>query len=549
MLVEQEDESLLADVERVRALARAARSGEPHEELYAAVATLPLERQANVLRAFALYFQLANVAEQHHRVRRHREYAREERVPRESLEDAFARIGERQPPDVSLELVLTAHPTEATRRTVLEAHLRIASLLERLDGGDDVTDALAAEITALWQADEVRSQRPHVVDEIRNGHWFFEQSLIDAAERLLAVYRNHWPDARVPLRFGTWIGGDADGNPHTSAETVRDALDRARKLLLSRYRDDVRALAAELGVSSRLTPVSEELLESIASDERALHEYAAAIGNQNEDEPYRRKLSFVWHRLVTDAYASAEAFGADLDVLDRSLRANRGVRIADGTLAALRRRVELFGFHLAELDVRVHARDAVEPDDRIQALLRAAPGTVIVSGTTSAADAARVHDLAPAARVVPLFESIEALRAAPSIYEELVDTIGCREVMVGYSDSAKDAGFLAAQWEIRKALVALTATARRRGAEVTIFHGRGGSAGRGGGPTYAAILAQPPSEPPGRLKLTEQGETIAFKYGLPGLANRNLESTLAATLLAAVPGHSAAHPPDGCDAL
>src|SRR5579859_5435590 len=548
VLVEQEDESLLADVERVRALARAARSGEPHEDLYAAVAALPLERQANVLRAFALYFQLANVAEQHHRVRRHREYAREAHVPRESLEEAFARIGEQQP-DVSLELVLTAHPTEATRRTVLEAHLRIALLLERLDGGDDVTSSLAAEITALWQADEVRSQRPHVVDEIRNDHWFFEQSLIDGAERLLAAYRAHLPDAPVPLRFGTWIGGDADGNPHTSAETVHDALDRARKLLLSRYRDEVRALAAELGVSSRLTPVSKELLESIASDERELQEYAAAISDQNADEPYRRKLSFVWHRLVTDAYSSAEAFGADLYVLDRSLRANRGARIADGALAALRRRVELFGFHLAELDVRVHAHDVVNPDERIRALLGAAPGTVIVSGTAAAADAVRVRDFAPTAAVVPLFESIEALRAAPLIYEDLLDTIGCREVMVGYSDSAKDAGYLAAQWEIRKALVALADVARRRGTELTIFHGRGGSAGRGGGPTYAAILAQPPSEPPGWLKLTEQGETIAFKYGLPGLAYRNLESALAATLLAAVPDRSGVHLPHGGDAL
>ena len=162
--------------------------------------------------------------------------------------------------------------------------------------------------------------------------------------------------------------------------------------------------------------------------------------------------------------------------------------------------------------------------------------TVIVSGTTSAADVLRVRELTDEPlSLVPLFESVDALRDAPRIYEDLLDSAGCREVMVGYSDSAKDAGYLAAQWEIRRALVALAAVARRRGAELTVFHGRGGSAGRGGGPTYSAILAQPQGEPPGRLKLTEQGETIAFKYGLPGLARHNLESALAATLLAAFP--------------
>jgi len=524
VLVEQEGESLLEDVERVRALARAARAGEPHEELRRAVGELSLGRQTSVLRAFALYFQLANVAEQHHRVRRRREYRDEGRVPRESLEAAFAAIGDRVP-QVSLGLVLTAHPTEATRRSVLAAHLRIAELLER----DDAEDGLLAEIATLWQTDEVRSRRPRIVDEIRNGQWFFEQSLIDAAERLLADFRRRVPEAPSPLRFGTWIGGDADGNPATTADTVNEARRRAHELLRLRYRAEVRALAAELGMSSRLVEVGDELRESIERDERELADYAAAIGDQNLDEPYRRKLSFVWHRLDTDRYGSAEELLADLDVLDRSLRANRGARIADGSLAALRRRVELFGFQLAEVEVRVHARDARDPDERIRALLAAAGETVIVSGTSSAEDVERVRALTPAPNVVPLFESLETLRAAPEIYEQL----DCREVMVGYSDSAKDAGYLAAQWEIRQALVALAGAARRRGRELTIFHGRGGSAGRGGGPTYDAILAQPQGEPPGLLKLTEQGETIAFKYGLPELAHRNLEAALAATLLAA----------------
>jgi len=520
VLVEQEDESLLADVEHVRALARSARQGTRRDELRAAVDALPLERQASVLRAFALYFQLANVAEQHNRIRRRRAYVREERMGRESLAAAFAEVDD--PGDVSLKLVLTAHPTEAARRTVLAAHLRIAALLARLDEGDDVADALAGEITMLWQADEVRTRRPQVVDEIRNGHWFFEQSLIDAAERLLAEYRRRLPDAPVPLRFGSWIGGDADGNPQTTVETLAEARDRARALLLQRYRADVRALAAELGVSSRLTPVSEELLQSIARDETDMAEYTVEIGDQNLDEPYRRKLSFVWRRLQEGAY---DAFADDLDVVDRSLRANRGERIADGSLAALRRRVELFGFELADVEVRVHARDAVDPDDRIRALLAAAGEVVIVSGVASAEDVRRVRALTPAENVVPLFESVEALRAAPRIYEDLL----CREVMVGYSDSAKDAGYLAAQWEIRSALVALTEIAHRHGITLTVFHGRGGSAGRGGGPTFDAILAQPHSH----LKITEQGETIAFKYGLPELAHRNLEAALAATVLAA----------------
>ncbi len=520
VLVEQEDETLLADVEHVRALARSARQGTRRDELRDAVEALPIARQASVLRAFALYFQLANVAEQHNRIRRRRAYAREEHVSRESLAAAFAEVGD--PGDVSLKLVLTAHPTEAARRTVLAAHLRIAAMLAQLDEGEDVEDALAGEITMLWQSDEVRTRRPQIVDEIRNGHWFFEQSLIDAAERLLAEYRLHAPDAPAPLRFGSWIGGDADGNPQTTVATLAEARDRARELLLRRYRTDVRALAAEIGVSSRLTSVSDELLESIARDERAMPEYTAEIGDQNLDEPYRRKLSFTWRRLQDGPF---DDFAADLDIVDRSLRANRGERIADGALAALRRRVELFGFDLAGVEVRVHARDAVDPDDRIRALLAAAGETLIVSGVASAEDVLRVRALTPAPNVVPLFESVEALRAAPEIYEELL----CGEVMVGYSDSAKDAGYLAAQWEIRSAIVALTKIARRHNIALTVFHGRGGSAGRGGGPTFDAILAQPHA----RLKITEQGETIAFKYGLPELAHRNLEAALAATVIAA----------------
>ncbi|HJP60931.1 MAG TPA: phosphoenolpyruvate carboxylase, partial [Gemmatimonadaceae bacterium] len=219
-------------------------------------------------------------------------------------------------------------------------------------------------------------------------------------------------------------------------------------------------------------------------------------------EPYRRKLSFVWWRLANDGYGSPEDFAADLELLDRSLRANRGARIADGALADLRRRVEIFGFHLAKLDVRLHASD-VESDRARDALAAVADArrrhgehaadTVIVSGTSSAADVLRVVDSTDEAlSVVPLFETIEDLRRAEDIVDELLDDPrvardGRLEVMVGYSDSGKDGGYFTAQWEIFRAQLALAALAARRGIELTVFHGRGGSAGRGGGPTYAAI--------------------------------------------------------------
>jgi phosphoenolpyruvate carboxylase len=550
-----------------------------------------------VLRAFSLYFQLANLAEQHHRLRRRRQYEHEQRTPRESLADAFARlersgVGKRQlnaaGRRISLELVLTAHPTESTRRTVLAAHVRLDELLDALDDPTiprsaraGVEASLAEEVTALWQTDEVRSQRPRVVDEIRHGLWFFEQSLFNAAPALAGDLRRRLPDAQSPLRFGSWIGGDQDGNPAAGPGTIENALRRARELALTRYRAEVRELAASLGVANTLANVSPELVESLAEDERALRAYAARIGRINEDEPYRRKLSFVWHRLGETlarrpgGYGSPAGLAADLDVVDRSLRANRGARLADGRLASLRQRVELFGFHLAKLDVRLHAEELRRPRARTRRTLAAvararerhgeeALDTLVISGTRSAADVLAGLDLADEAGVrlslVPLFETIDDLRAAPAIVDELlgeprfVRLIEGRarrlEVMVGYSDSGKDGGYLTAQWEIFRSQEALSALAARNGVELTIFHGRGGSAGRGGGPTHAAILAQPPGHPAGRLKLTEQGETISFKYGLPGLAYRNLEAALAATLISAFPKVTqATAPPEAKEVL
>jgi phosphoenolpyruvate carboxylase len=599
VLVEQGGPGLLAAEERIRELSRNARStgsARARDKLAESVAALPLDRQADVLRAFSLYFQLANLAEQHHRLRRRRQYEHERRTPPESLAEALATLDRAgvtrrrlavAAKRLSLELVLTAHPTEATRRTVLAAQLRLDGLLERLDdpalprsARERVEASLAEEVTALWQTDEVRSQRPRVVDEIRHGLWFFEQSLLDVAPALVGDLRRSVPATGSPLRFGSWIGGDQDGNPNAGPRTIEEALTRARRLVLERYRAEVRELAARLGVADTLVGVSPELRRSIARDERAMPEYAARIGRTNEHEPYRRKLSLVWHRLGetivrrSDGYPSPRELLADLELVDRSLRANRGGRLADGRLAALRRRVELFGFHLATLDVRLHAAELRRPTARTRrsfaATARAqsrhgerAVDTLIVSGTESARDVLAGLDLARAAgarlSVVPLFETIDDLRKAPAIVEELLSDHDFRrlvegrgrrlEVMVGYSDSGKDGGYLTAQWEIFQAQEALAALARRRRLELTVFHGRGGSAGRGGGPTHAAILAQPPGHPPGRLKLTEQGETISFKYGLPGLAYRNLEAALAATLLAAFPEVTRAQAPPGAHEL
>ncbi len=561
VLVEQEGEWLLELEERVRALARAGREegAVAAAELRRVSATLSLDQQALVLRAFALFFQLSNIAEQHHRLRRWRHYEHEGRVTQESLAGAFDRLVaagvsedgiEAAVRALSVEIVLTAHPTETARRTVLEKHRRIAALLHELDDPDIPRTAeervhrdLAEEITILWQTDEVRSRRPRVVDEIRQGLWFIEGSLWGAAPRLLAELHEHAPGLRgSPLRFGTWIGGDLDGNPHAGADTVEEALERARVLARELLQRDVRLLARSWGMST-----------TVVDAEAGVGTVADVDPEQNPDEPYRRRLTSIWNRLGEDAFSSGAELLAELDLLDASLRAHRGERIADGGLARLRRQVEVFGLHLAKLDLRVHASEVDSPDDRLRETLamaarlqrrhgREALDRLIVSMTHSADVLAAAEALAAEAGLevdaVPLFETIADLRAAPAIVAAHLDRRPREavEVMVGYSDSGKDGGYLAANWEIFRAQEELAGLARERGVTLTVFHGRGGSAGRGGGPTYAAILAQPPDATAGRLKLTEQGETISFKYGLPGLAYRNLEAAVSATLLTAAPG-------------
>ncbi len=550
VLVEQEGTEFFELEERIRALARSVRRGERNRAVLAqAVAGLDVALQGKVQRAFAVFFQLANIAEQYHRLRRRREYEREGRVSPESLVAAVEQLRRAGVSDDDLRCavdalrvcpVFTAHPTETTRRTLLQAHRRIAARLRELDDPElppsrasELEDELAEEITVLWQTDEVSSRRPQVIDEIRHGLWFFEQSLWDALPALARALRRLVPGTSLPLRFGTWIGGDMDGNPAAGPDTIEQALERARQLARDLYRAEIHELGVAWGMAASVIGPVPEL--------------DAAAG-----EPFRAWLAEIWGKLADDAYPDAGPFLADLDRLDAALRAHRASRVADGALADLRARAQVFGLHLATLDVRVHAAEVRSGSERLQAALGAAARAqrrhgeraierLVVSMTQTADDVLAAERLAEEAGLriegVPLLETVAALQGAEQLVEELLDRRprGSLEVMVGYSDSGKDGGYLTAAWEIYRAEERLVALARRRGVELTFFQGRGGAAGRGGGPGYAAILAQAPGAIAGRLKLTEQGETISFKYGLAGLAERNLEAAVAATLLTAFP--------------
>jgi len=567
VLTEQEGEDLLRLEERIRLLARLGRRGDAgaSRALAETIAGLDLRTQGAVLRAFSMYFHLANLAEQHHRIRRRHELEREGATLRESLDEALELLkGEgvdgpalrEAAARVAVELVLTAHPTEALPRTILEKHRAIAELVAGLDDPrlsarerEHLERRLAEEVTLLWQTDEVRSQRPRVVDEIRQGLWFLEQSLWDAAPDLVEAWRARLGPSS-PLRFGSWIGGDLDGNPNAGPETVREAVERSAATVRELLRRDVRALAASWGISTTLVGAEPAVGEVDLPRER------------NPHEPYRRRLTAIWETLAVDGYRSSRELADELDVVERSLRAHRGGRVADGGLAALRRRLDVFGLHGTALELRLHSATLRDDPERTAAVLREAAalqrvrGTgcidrLVVSMTHDADDVLRAEELAAEAgldvAVVPLLETIADLRGSSALVRELLDRRPrpTLEVMVGYSDSGKDGGVVTAQWEIYRAQEALAWLAGERGVELTIFHGRGGSAGRGGGPTYAAIVAQPPHAVDGRLKLTEQGETIAFKYGLPGLARRNLEAALAATLLTAFPNRVLPEAPPG----
>ncbi len=645
VLVEQGGASLLDLVERVRSRAIADRErGQPVDPvLVGEIAALPFDVMEDLVRSFTLYFYLVNAAEECHRLRALRQRAlAEPGVPRsESIAAALRALAARGVPPTELQRffdvarispVLTAHPSEARRRTVLQHLQQIASLIAELDrspGDEAVKASLQETLTLLWQTDQVRVSRPTPLDEVHTGLFFFDRTLFDVVPRiyrdltraLAEAYPGHAFTLRPFLRFSTWIGGDRDGNPAVTNEVTLAALALQRELALQRYRSDVARLAPRLSASVRRTGVSVELLDAITRKAELLGPKGQSLLDRNPVEPYRQMLGLIEEQLrrtkasAEGGYADAAQLEADLALMVRSLSEHRGSRIAQGELADLVWRVRVFGFHLAELEIRQHSRrhaealaevleatgvcsgylalsdaeratllaaEIVNPRPLIPRELAFSPATnevvelfrvirtaqerfgwaachrYVISMTHGVADVlavvllakeAGLIDVRPGAapratlQVVPLFEGIDDLRQADSILDGLFATPGYRravsavgdvqEVMLGYSDSNKDGGYLSANVHLYDTQDRLADVCARHGIQIEIFQGRGGAIGRGGGPMGRAIAALSRRALNHRLKYTEQGEVVFGRYGNPGIAHRHLEQIVHATLLAA----------------
>jgi len=524
-------------------------------------------------RAFTMYFQLVNIAEERDRVRALRARGTESPPP--------------LPRDVVVHEVLTAHPTEARRRAVLEHLWRIGDLLDGLDDPRTAGRARAEglrrlrdEVTGLWLTDPVRADAPGPLDEVRATLALFDRTIFTTLPRVART-----TGGRATIRWGTWVGGDRDGNPQVTAAITEEALAIAREHVLLGYERACLRIARSLSASERDAPASAPVRRLLRRGERDLAERAAHLARVLPDAPHRRALVLVAEYIIATregrpgGYAGPGSFARDIASIRSSLRMAGASRLADGDLADLAAQIDTFGFHLASMEVRQHAnvfRAALDrPDDELAATLRsiatiqgafgeAACHRVIVSFCRGADDVAAVYTLARRADpalprhldVVPLFESSAELANAPSILEEIVSLPAVRarrrangdrlEVMLGYSDSAKEAGTLSASLRLYEAQRAIARWADERGIEVTLFHGRGGALGRGGGPTARAIRAQPPGTVDGRCKVTEQGEVASARYGDPDIAWHHLEQI--ARAVAEAPDASVPDPAEGAAA-
>ena len=646
--------ALFSTVERVRALAKDARRGAADTaELERVLRSLSVPDALDVARAFAHFLGLANIAEQHHRIRRRRDYQRDASKPpqRGSFADSFERLlaGGIAPATLHeaaaalrVELVLTAHPTEVVRRTLRQKQRRIAELLavgDRTSLTDPERDArlraLAGEIAATWMTDEVRREPPTPFDEVKWGLVAFEQTLWDTVPRylralnaaLVAATGAGLPLDAAPLRFGSWIGGDRDGNPNVTPEVTARATLLARWMAADLYAREVEELRGDLSMHTGtpelmartgavaepyralLKPLVEQLRQTRDRIEELLDAHGTSDAKRDTKRDATRSVTSVPTigadaTMITDVATIAEP----LALCHRSLLATGGSAVADGRLTDLLRRIPTFGLSLVRLDLRQEAQkhlgalDAIttrsalgsyatwseaerqvfllrelasgartlsaalhssEPFDTAvtdtlgtfrtaASLPRDTLGAYVISMASRPSDVLAVLALQVAAgvtpplRVVPLFETVEFLRGAADTIGALLDIpdyrarVGDRvEIMIGYSDSAKDAGRLAAAWELYTAQERVVAACAARGVKLTLFHGRGGSVGRGGGPTHLAIQSQPPGSVDGTIRVTEQGEMVDAQFGLPEIADRTLEVYTTATLEASLAPHPA----------
>jgi phosphoenolpyruvate carboxylase len=638
-LVRQEGAELRDLVEHVRSAFRSG-SGE-------SLAGHDLATTTKLVRAFLAYFHLANIAEQVHRADELAQRA--STTPRLIAAVVDDLVAEGTPTDDVASLlerlearpVLTAHPTESSRRSVLTHRQRVAELL-RARSDPRATDAerhrterrLAEVIDVLWQTEEVRREKPTPIDEARSALFYIDRlvrdvvpDLVDEIDAQLRRIGVALPEGARPVRFGSWVGGDRDGNPFVTPAVTMDVLVLQRQHAVAALVAAVDRLVADLSVSTRAVGVSDELTASLEEDQRLLPAVFERYGRLDADEPYRLKCSYIRERLLATGrraeeggphrpgidYASTDELLADLAVMRRSLAANRGELIADGPLARVVHTARVAGLQLATMDVREHAarhHDALAAlfarldDGTDYAGLDRAERTALLAGELTggrplapptaaldeevartievfttvrraldrfgddviesyivsmtrgvddllapvvlARDAGLVDLGAGVARIgfVPLFETPDELRRAGELLDELLREPSYREVvrlrgdvqevMVGYSDSNKLGGITTSLWEIHRAQRALRDVAAAHSVQLRLFHGRGGTVGRGGGPTSRAILAQPFRTLTGAIKITEQGEVISDKYLLPELARSNLETTVASVLRASL---------------
>jgi phosphoenolpyruvate carboxylase len=599
-LVRQESQELLDLVERVRKEVREGNGAEILENL-------DKKQSIQLVRAFANYFNLANIAEQVHRARVladqrdegqswlsravDRIEAAKEDHKEFSTEDLQKWID-----NFSVRPVFTAHPTEAARRSVLSKMNTIAGLLDEAPT-QSRDRKLSETIDLLWETDELRLNQPEPLDEAVNALFYlddlFTQTIPDVlddfARELARLGIKVSPTAR-PLSFGTWIGGDRDGNPNITPAVTKSAIVLQTGHFIRAMLSLLDELRQALSVSSRISGVSKELVESVAKDLEVLPEIEERFRRINAEEPYRLKATAIRHRLILTQrrhaangphvagrdYNNTAQLLEDLVMMQRSLLANRGELIAHGLLERIIRTVASFGITHATMDVREHSEahhaalaeiekvsvDKLEGNaakvfntfvairELIEVFGPEVIETYIISMTKSHEDvlaAVKLGDLAGLNGLIgyaPLLETVAELQAADSILDALLSTPSYREivkkrgniqeVMLGYSDSNKDAGIATSQWEIHKAQRKLRDIAAKHGVTLRLFHGRGGSVGRGGGPTYDALIALPWGTLDGQIKMTEQGEVISDKYSLASLARENVELTLAAALEATV---------------